>query len=106
MAEPPEIERRRLLIAERARKQFGLEIDEYRNDEDGDIEGVCGRWVVVEDNEEKGIYEGEEGELHFAVVGAPKYSNERVAVYFYSDDTEGPAMGEVTPFEDIEPVDG
>ena len=53
-----------------------------------------GRFVAIEDDEDEGIYSGDEGELSACVVGAAQYGNERVS---YSLKLEGRDETEVDP---------
>lgn len=76
----------------------------WRVNDDGELEAVLGRWRVVEEEENEGLYADDEGELVASVVGAPGYGNERVGFYLYTDDH--PDMpGEVRQLDTLEPVD-
>lgn len=46
------------------------------------------RWVVVHDDEDRGLYEGDEGVLTLCVVGAEQYGNRRVSLSFVADDMD------------------
>lgn len=43
------------------------------------------RWVVVHGDEDRGLYEGDEGVLTLCVVGAERYGNRRVSLSFVAD---------------------
>lgn len=97
-----EQQRHRQMI-EQACKRHGLQHDGWRHDEDDrrDV-ALLGRWVVAEEDENRSLWPGDEGELYATVVGAPQYGNEHAAFYFKPDEYD---VGEqVTPFEDVEPV--
>lgn len=102
MTEQEKKDRHRRLIEERLRSD-GLHPDEWRNDEDGQIEAVLGKWRVTDEDEDKGLYEGEEGTLTASVVGAPEHGNEQVKYHICLEDQE---VGiECRPFENVEAAD-
>lgn len=91
-------------IVERALATHGLTADAWENDADNGDRPTAklGRWIVIEDDEDRGLYEGDEGELTCTAVGATEHGNLQSAFYFRGDGLE---VGErVDPFEDIEPV--
>jgi hypothetical protein len=75
--------------------EYGLTIDGWRPDEDGEDDGrriaVLGRWTATEDGPTGMYFAGDAGELTCSLVGAEEYGNLRAAFYFRPDDTE---MGE------------
>jgi hypothetical protein len=94
-------ERQKALITDAAMKHYGLIVGEWFTDEYGSAVGKIGRWRVLVDDEDRGLFEGDEGELHAEVVGAPENHNERVHFGFKGDDFEE-VGAEVVPFEDID----
>lgn len=68
----------------------GFVIREWRTNEDDETEAVVGRFVVIEDDEDMGLYEGDEGELVVSVVGAEEYNNQRAHFGLLVDDTDCP----------------
>lgn len=99
---PTEEEERHRSIIESALKREGFVAREWRTDPEEDrIEAVLGRFVVTEDDEEHGIYGGDEGEVAAIVVGAQEYSNERVHFGFKADGTDCPTEVPLWNLEDI-----
>lgn len=81
----------------------GLVPAEWRTDEDGDLEAVLGRWRVTDEDEDKGLYEGDEGTLTVSVVGAAEYNNEQVKYYFTPEGQTGGI--ECAPFDNVDAAD-
>lgn len=54
---------------------------------------------VLEDDEDRGLFEGAEGVLIIEQVGAPEYNNVRTALYFVEDGMES---GNEVHADDIE----
>lgn len=71
--------------------------------EDG-VEARLGRWTVLHENEDRGLYEGDEGSLTACVVGTEEFRNQRVVFCFTPDDQDPNSGPEVVPFDDVEPV--
>lgn len=86
---------------ERRLNEEGFTAQDWKDTDDG-ITAVLGSFIVIEDDEDEGLYSGDEGELTACVVGAPEYGNERVAFAFK---VEGFSEGvEVRDLQTIEPV--
>lgn len=67
----------------------GYTVESWREGDDG-LEGIIGRFRVTDnEDEDYGIFEGDEGELIACVVGAQEYHNERVMFNFKADGTDG-----------------
>lgn len=71
----------------RAVDQHGYPVKEWREGDEG-LEAALGRFRVTVDDDDQGLYEGDEGEVTACVVGAPEYENERVSFSFTSDEME------------------
>lgn len=61
-------------------------------------------WVVVEEDESRGLYDGDVGKLSACVVGAPEHNNVRVSITFTPEGNDPDSGEEVVPFDDVEPV--
>lgn len=59
---------------------------------------------IVEEDEDRGFFEGDTGTLYISMVGAPEYGNERVCVSFWDYNFEEPGA-EIVDFDAIEPID-
>lgn len=79
-------------------EEEGLPIREWREMEDGP-EAVLGRARVIEDDEEEGVFVGEEGELTCCTVGAASLGNLRPSFALYIKDRSGPVE---VPIENVE----
>lgn len=77
------------LIAAAIDRQLGRPVAEWRDDPENGITAVIGRYTVTEDDDEHGLYSGDEGELTACRVGAPEYGNVRVAFSFTTDGLDG-----------------
>ena len=66
-------------------KHNGFTVLDWREDPDDGLIGVLGRFRVIEEDEDRGLYADDEGELSACVVGAEKYGNQRVALSFTAD---------------------
>lgn len=82
----------------------GYTVQEWRNDEDYSVPravAYIGRFEIIEDDEDNGLYSGDEGDLTATVVGAAEYQNERVAFSFtpdgYDTGTDVPDLSLVDP---------
>lgn len=80
-----ELQRRRELI-EREISTYGYPVKEWGIDEDGDVQANLGRFRVITDDEDFGLFEGDEGVVFAGVVGAAEYNNEGIAFSFQGDD--------------------
>lgn len=99
---------------QRHRKMIQYEIDRYggfaapqdadwtMDEEERRERAALGRWRVMEDDEDRGLFANDEGELHATVVGAAQHHNEAAAFYLQLDYYDTAIR--VTPFEDVEPV--
>lgn len=72
-------------MIERRLQSEGWTAKEWREDDLDGLLAVVGRAQVLEDNEDVGLYEGDEGELALSVVGAEKYGNQHVHVGFMAE---------------------
>lgn len=91
------------LIEDACTKQ-GLTVQSWSQDPDYDEprdQAELGLFAVIEDNDEAGIYEGDEGTLIACVVGAAEFGNERVAFVFTADGCD--SGSEVSPY-DVEAI--
>jgi hypothetical protein len=70
---------------EKACQEHGLTIREWKTGDDGGDIAVLGRFEVIEDDEDAGLYSGDEGELSAEVVGAAQYGNQRVCFSFMAE---------------------
>jgi len=78
-----------------------LAIQGWRLGEGDEPEALLkGRWVVIEEDEDAGLFGGDEGTVTASVVGSPKYGNERVFLGFTADGTESPV--ECRLFENVD----
>lgn len=89
-------------MIESAVAREGYTVEEWRDDPGDGLTGVIGRFVVAVEDENEGLYEGDEGVLEVSVVGAPQYQNERVWFGFTADGTDGGA--EVKDVSTLDPV--
>lgn len=78
----------------------GLNPDEWKDDEDGNLQAVVGRWQATDDTEE-GLCEGDVGLVHICVLGSPEHGSENVGYHMTPDEQEGSYR--VVPFQNIEP---
>jgi hypothetical protein len=76
---------------------------EWRDGEDGREAVLKYRWGVIEEDEDEGLLEGDEGTVTASVVGSPKYGNERVWFGFTADGLDSPV--ECRPLENVDPLD-
>lgn len=88
---------------EKEMDNLGLAYASLDETEDG-IVATFGRWLVIGENEDTGLYEGDRGVLSAQVVGAEKYGNVRVCWTFTPDDLDPFTGPEVVPFDDVEPI--
>lgn len=63
-------------------------------------QAILGRASAITEDEDRGLYEGCEGELTASVVGAPEHGNERVYFGFMEDGSDCPI--EVEPNLEVE----
>ena len=87
---------------EEALAREGFTAQEWIEHPDNGLTAVVGRFVVQTDDEDAGLYGGDEGKLDACVVGAEQYANQRVSWTFTA---EGYDEGnEVTDLSVLEPV--
>lgn len=79
-----------------------LVAEEWRDGEDGTEAVLKYRWGVIEEDEDAGLFEGDEGRVVASVVGAAKYGNERVSFGFVADGMDGPV--ECRPLDNVDPL--
>lgn len=72
------------LIEDMAQQQ-GLTVREWRDDPDDGVQGVLGKFRVTEEDESRGLYDGDEGTLHATVVGSEEHHNVRVAAIWVAE---------------------
>lgn len=60
------------------------------------------RWQVIEDDEDNGLFEGDEGQLFACVVGAPEYHNHHVSWGFMPDGMN--CTSDCVPYDNVYPV--
>lgn len=90
-------------MIEDALKVYGLTAEKFETDEYGDLQAVVtGRWTVNEENEDQGLFEGDEGVLYVSVVGSEEHRNERPHYGFMAEGTD--VQIECDP-NALEPVD-
>jgi hypothetical protein len=86
---------------EAALSRENLTAGEWRQSELDGLEAVVeGEWGVIDDDEDRGLFAGDRGQLTACVVGAPEHGNERVAFYFIPAGCD--SGDEVRPGEDVE----
>lgn len=85
----------------RAVERHGYSVQEWREGEDG-LEGVLGQFRVIEEDEDTGLYDGDEGDLIASVVGAAEYGNQRVSFALLMEDYD--MANEVRDLTAVEPV--
>lgn len=87
MSELTEEQTRHRSMIEHAVKVQGLTIHSwsFEDDDERDV-AKLGRFALVEDDEDNGLIENDEGELSASVVGAREHNNERVAFHFKPDE--------------------
>lgn len=103
MPETTETKRHEAMI-ERRCASFGFTIQGWYTDPDDDrIAADLGQAQVIEDDENTGMYVGDQGKLTASVVGAEQYGNERVSFMFTNNDFEPGNGNEVSdPLEYLE----
>lgn len=79
---------------------FGYEVQEWREGEDGP-EAVLGRFRVLADNEDEGVFEGDTGTLVVCLVGAPEYGNEGLSYGLYLEGRDGPVEASLHDLEAV-----
>lgn len=85
----PEDEQRKLITE--AIRHWVAEPERWDADPDdgGRLRGWLGSAHVFDDDEDQGLYEGDEGEVYACVVGAHQYGNVHVAFYFMGEGMDG-----------------
>ena len=64
----------------------GITAKDWKDTEEDGLVAVLGRFrVTTDDEEDRGFYDGDEGELTACVVGAAQYGNQRVTFSFTGD---------------------
>ena len=93
-------------VAAQLQARFGIIVEdgEWADDGMGSDIAKLGRWFVVREDEERGLYEGDQGELSAQRVGGEEHGNVRLCVTFTPDDYDPFSGPEAVPFEDVEPV--
>ena len=81
----------------------GFSVKSWVEDPDDGITGVLGRFQVIDEDEDRGIYDGDEGEVRACVVGSEKYRNQRVYFSFMTDGTD--VGNELVDFSLVDPID-
>jgi hypothetical protein len=66
-------------------ESHGFTVRGWRDDEENGLTAELGRFRVIEDDEDRGLYVDDEGRLEACVVGAAEYGNQRVALSFTPD---------------------
>lgn len=82
---------------------YGFPIKAFEEDPDGDYVANLGRFIALQDDEDQGLFEDDEGILYAQIVGAKKYNNEHVAFYFLADGFEGTVKID-NPALQVEPI--
>lgn len=91
------------MIEERLQSE-GLTAQSWVEDTENGLTAKLGRYQVVNDDEEDyGLYAGDEGELSACVVGSAQYGNQRVSFSFTLDDND--EGSEVHSLSVLEPID-
>lgn len=71
-------------------KQEGLTINSWDEEHENGLTAKLGRFVVTtDDDEDYGLYSGDEGELEACVVGSEQYNNRRISFSFVPDGLDG-----------------
>lgn len=92
-------------MIERALARHGLNPDSWDEEaENGLTARFDNDWIVMEESEERGLYDGDTGKLSVCVVGAEEHGNQRVSFSFTPEGQDPDSGSEVEPFEDIEPA--
>lgn len=61
-------------------------VESWADDPDNGVTAALqGRWRVIEDDEDAGLYAGDEGAISACVVGAEQYGNRHVSYSFHAD---------------------
>ena len=85
---------------------WGFKAESWHNDADYEEPrpvANIGRFRVLEDDDDQGLYADTEGFVEVSVVGAPEYNNERVALHFTEDGMDEP-NGEIRDLDVLEAV--
>lgn len=85
-----------------AARRHGFEVAEFYEHEDNGLTGKLGRFRVIEGDDDRGLYEGDEGELEACIVGAVKHNNQRVSFGFTPDGYD--SADEVWDFDLLEQI--
>lgn len=88
-----------------AMEGFGLqEGDATWDDTEDGLVATLGRWRVITEDDERGLWDGDEGLVTAQIVGAAQYGNMRVCFTFTSDDLDPMSGPEIVPFDDVEQI--
>jgi len=90
-------------IASRA-QSYGFSIQQWGEDDDG-LYGSIGRFRVIEDDEARGLYEDDTGEVRLSIVGSADYGNQRVMFGWYPDHNDGEFGDEIYDLSVLDPID-
>lgn len=93
-------EQQRLIEAELEKRM--LVAAEWRDGEDGREAVLKHRWYVTEEDEDNGLFEGDEGTVSACVVGSAKYRNTRVSFSFTPDGCDGGS--DCIPLENVDAI--
>lgn len=70
-------------------KGQGFTVRGFRDDEENGLTAELGRFRVIEDDEDHGLYADDEGVLEACIVGSVEYRNQRVSLSFIPDGYDG-----------------
>jgi hypothetical protein len=73
-----------------AADRMGWTINGWDHDEDGDLRANLGRFIVIEGDDDEGLYQDDEGVLFISVVGAARFGNQRAHFGFLTEYTDSP----------------
>jgi hypothetical protein len=89
------------VMIERFAKSEGLPISSWDAEHENGLTAKLGRARVVEDDEDHGLYGGDEGELEACVVGSEENRNQRVSLGLiidgYDEASDVPDISAVEP---------
>jgi hypothetical protein len=91
---------------EQAVEQAGFSVKSWNPDHENGLTANIGKFTVMSNDEEDyGLYEGDEGTLYACVVGAEQYGNQRVSFSFitegYDDGNEVHDLSVLDPSDDF-----
>lgn len=94
---------KRKLIEERCERE-GLRIDGWLEDHEDGVTADLGGYRVIEEDEDKGLYDDDVGQMTASVVGSPEYGNVRVSLTFTPEGNDPGSGPEVNDLSVLEPV--